>query len=117
MSALLRVGVLVKCGAREIAETMGIVGKMSGHPVQHHAETFAATGIDQPGKIRGTAEPAGRRLHAGRLVAPGAVKRMLADRQKFYVGKAEITGITRKPFGEIAIGQPLVVALAPPRTE
>src|SRR6266568_1298198 len=42
---------------------------------------------------------------------------MLADRQEFEVGEAEIVGITRKLFGEIAISQPFIIALAPPRAQ
>ena len=117
MAALLRVGVLVERGAVEMAEAVRIVGKMAGHPVEHHAEAFAMAGIDQRGKILRRAEPAGRREQAGRLIAPGAVERMLADRQEFDMGEAEIADIARKLLGQLAIGQPLVVALAPPRAE
>src|SRR5712664_2535304 len=42
---------------------------------------------------------------------------MYAARQKFNMGEAEIAGITRKLLGQIAIAQPLIVALAPPRAE
>ena len=42
---------------------------------------------------------------------------MLVDRQEFDMGKAEIARVARKLVGQIAIGQPLVVALAPPRAE
>src|SRR5712691_11661618 len=42
---------------------------------------------------------------------------MFADRQKFNMGETEIAGITRKLLGQIAIAQPLIVALAPPRAE
>ena len=42
---------------------------------------------------------------------------MLADGQKFDMGEAEVAGIARQLLGELAIGQPFVVALAPPRAE
>jgi len=70
MTALQRIGVLVKCRAVEIAEAVRVVGKMPGHPIQQHAETFAMTGVDQRGKILRRAEPAGGRVQAGRLIAP-----------------------------------------------
>ena len=117
VTALQRVGVLVERGAVEMAETMRVVGEMPGHPVQQHAEPFAMTGVDQRGKILRRAEPAGRRVQAGRLIAPRAVERMFADGQELDMGEAEIAGIARKLFGEIAVGQPLIVALAPPRAE
>ena len=70
VAALQRVGVLVKRGAVEMAEAVRIVGKMPGHPVEQHAKAFAMAGVDQRGKILGRAEPAGRRVQAGRLIAP-----------------------------------------------
>ena len=109
MAALQRIGVLVERGAVEMAEAVRIVGEMPGHPVEQHAEAFAMAGVDQRGEIRRRAEPAGRREHAGRLIAPGAVERMLADRQEFDMGKAEIAGIGRQLLGQFAIGQPFVV--------
>ena len=42
---------------------------------------------------------------------------MLIDREKLEMGKAEIARVGRKLLGEVAIGQPFVVALAPPRAE
>ena len=117
MAALQRVGVLVKRGAVEIAQPMRIVGKMPGHPVQHYAETFAMAGIHQRGKILRSAKSAGRRVQTGRLIAPRAVERVFADGQKFDVSKAEIADIARKLLRQVAIGQPFVVALAPPRAE
>ena len=70
MAALQRIGVFVERGAVEMAEAMRIVGKMPGHPVEQHADAFAMAGIDQRGKILRRAEPAGRRVQAGRLIAP-----------------------------------------------
>ncbi len=107
----------VERGAVEIAETVRVVGKMPGHPVEQYAEIFAMAGIDQRGEIGGSAEPAGGREQAGRLIAPGAIEGMFADGKKLDMGEAEIAGIARKLLGEFAIGQPLVVALAPPRPE
>src|SRR5260370_10384530 len=74
-------------------------------------------GIHQSGKILRTAKTAGRRVQAGRLIAPRAVERVFADRQKFDVGEAEIADIARKLLRQVAIGQPFIVALAPPRAE
>ena len=79
-------------------------------PSRWQASTSAA-------KSSGRAEPAGRRVQAGRLIAPGAVERMFADRQKLDMREAEIAHIGRKLLGQFAIGQPFIVALAPPRAE
>ena len=70
MPSLQRIGVLVERGAVEMAEAVRIVGKMPGHPIEHHAEAFAMAGVDQRGKILRRAEPAGRRVQSGRLIAP-----------------------------------------------
>ena len=75
-----------------------------------HAETFAVAGIDQAREILRRAEAAGGREQAGRLIAPGAVERMLAHRQELDMGEAEVAGIGRKLFGEVAIGQPLIAS-------
>ena len=64
------------------------------------------TGVDQRREIRRASEPAGRREQPGRLIAPGAVERMLGDRQEFDMGETEIAHIGRKLVGELAIGQP-----------
>ncbi len=70
MATLQRVGVLVQRGAIEITEAVGVVGEMPGHPVQQYAEALAVAGVDQSRKVRRRAEPAGRRIQAGRLIAP-----------------------------------------------
>ena len=117
VAALQGIGVFVERGAVEIAEPMRIVGEMSGHPVEPYADPFAMAGIDKRGKVFRRAEPAGRRVQPGRLIAPRSVERMLADGQKLEMGKAHVLRIGRKLFGELAIAQPFVAVLAPPRAE
>ena len=70
MAALQGIGVFVQRGAVEMAEAMGIVGEVPGHPVEQHRDALAVADIDQCGKIFRRPEPAGRRVHAGRLIAP-----------------------------------------------
>ncbi len=117
MAALQGIGVLKERGAVEMTEAVRIVREMPGHPIEDYAEALAVAGIDQRGKIGGRAEPAGRRKQAGRLIAPGAVERMLGDGQKLDMGEAEVARIGRKLFGEVTVGQPFILALAPPRAE
>ena len=52
-------------------------------------------GIDQCGKVLRRAEPAGRRVQPRRLITPRAVERVLVDREKFNMRKAEVLDITR----------------------
>ncbi|MFK4686340.1 hypothetical protein ABIF39_008097 [Bradyrhizobium diazoefficiens] len=115
--ALQRVGVLVERGAVEAAEPVRIVREVTGHPVEQHADAFAVAGVDQRGKIFRRAEPAGRCIEAGRLIAPGAVERVLADGEEFEMGEPHVAGIGRQLLGQLAVGEPFIVALAPPRAE
>ena len=93
MTTLAGIRMLVKRGAIEIAEPVWIIGKMARHPVDEHAQTGGMTGVDQGSEISRRSKAAGRREQARRLVAPGAVEGMLADRQKFDMGEAEVAGI------------------------
>ena len=116
MAALHRVGVLVERGAVEVSEPVRIVGEMPRHPVEQHAEALAVAGVDQRGEIRRRAEPAGRREQPGRLIAPRAVERMLRHRHQLDVGEAQVGGIGRKLFRQLAVGEPAAafVGLSPP---
>ncbi len=116
---LLGIGVLVERGAVEAREAVSVVRKMAGHPVEDDAKPGAMTGLDQRCEIGGASETAGRREHAGRLIAPGAVKRMLGDRHELDMGEIEIAHIGRQRVGELAIGQPAMarVGSPPPRAE
>ena len=112
MAALLRIVMLVERGAVEAAEPVRIVGEMPGHPVQDDGEPGAVAGIDQGGEIGRGAEAAGRREQAGRLIAPGAVERMLADRQEFDVGEAHVAHIGRQLLRQLAVGEPAAALVA-----
>ncbi len=70
MTSLHRIGVFVQRRAVELAEAVGIVGEVTGHPVEQHGKPGPVTGIDEMREVGGRAEPAGRRKQAGRLIAP-----------------------------------------------
>src|SRR6185437_4967281 len=53
MAALHRIGVLVERGAVETAESVRIVGEMSGHPVEDDAQSLFVAGIDEMREICG----------------------------------------------------------------
>ena len=69
---------------------MRIVGEMTWHPVDDHGKPGAVAGIDQGCKICRSAEPARGREQSRRLIAPGAVERVLAHRQKFDMREAHL---------------------------
>ena len=83
------VGVLVEVGAVEEAEAVFVRGKVGRHPVQDDADAVLVQVVDEIHEILGSAVAAGGGEVAGGLVAPGAVKGMLHDRQEFHVGKAQ----------------------------
>jgi hypothetical protein len=103
MPALLWIGMLIESGAVEIGEPVRIVGEVPRHPVEQHRKPGLMAGIDQRGKVGRRAEAARRREHAGRLIAPRAVERMLAHRQELDMGKAEIAGVSRQLVRQLAI--------------
>ena len=75
-------------------------------------------GIDKIAEVIARAEAAGRRIHAGRLVAPAAVKRVLVNRQQLEMGKAHPLHIGDKLIRQFAIAQPeVVVRMATPRAQ
>ena len=102
---------LVKRSSVEPCEPVRIVRKMSGHPVEDDAQPGAMAGVDQHGEIGRAAEATGRGKQTGRLIAPGAVEWMLADRQELDVGKAHVTQIGRQLVGELPIAKPSIAFL------
>ena len=90
MEALARVGVLVERGAVEMRQPCCIGREMRRDPVEDDAEARGVRAIDEAGERRRVAEAAGRREQADRLIAPGFVERMLADRQKLDMGVAHV---------------------------
>ena len=83
-------------------EAMGVGGEMRRHPVEDDADALAVAGIDEAGKILGPAEARRRRELRQRLVAPGAPKGMLHDRQELDMGEAHLGDIGDQPFGQAA---------------
>src|SRR3546814_16891136 len=66
---------------------------MRRHPVDQHADAGLVAAVDEPGEAFRRAEPPRRREQPDRLVAPGALDRVLADRQTLDVPEAEVTTI------------------------
>ena len=63
------------------------------------------------------AEAPGRRKQADRLVAPGFVERMLADRQKLEMGVAHVGDVRDELIGQFVVGQKPSALAAPPGAE
>ena len=60
-------------------------------------------------KPSGVAEAGGRRVEAGRLVAPGRIVGMLGDRQELDMGEAHVDDVGDQPVGQLVLGQEAAV--------
>ena len=115
MEALARVRVLIKGGAVKPAQPVGIGRKMRRHPIEDHPQPRRMGGIDQIAELMRGAVAHGWRIKAHRLIAPGAVKRMLRDWQQFDMGKAHVAHIGDKFTGGFLVGdRAIALAIVPP---
>ena len=98
---------------------MGIVGEVSWHPVQNDGESLSMACIDQGGKVGWTSKPTGGCKKSGRLIPPGSVEWVFADRQEFDMGEAHAARVSWQFFRQLAITQPTAATLRmpPPRAE
>ena len=90
---------------------------MRRDPVEDDAKTRGVRSIDEARERRRIAEAASRSEQADRLVAPGFVERMLADRQKLDVGVAHSGDVGDELLGEFVVGEKPSAFAAPPRAE
>ncbi len=113
--ALARVGVLVEVGAVEVAEAVLVAREVRGHPVEDHTDAGLVQRVDQEHQVLGRAEPGRGGEVAGGLVAPGAVERVLGERQELHVGEPLLEHVVAQHGGELAVVQrpQLVLGVAP----
>ena len=69
--------VFVKRAAIESSKAVGILRKMSGHPIENHADVGLVTAVHEISKLVGVSEATGRRVVVHHLVAPRPVEGML----------------------------------------
>ena len=91
---------LVKRGAVEPAQAVGVGREMRRHPVEDDADADLVGAVDEAGKAFRLAEAGGRRIEAGRLVAPGRIVGMFGDRQEFDMGEAHVDAVGDQPRGQ-----------------
>ena len=73
--------------------------------------------IDETGKPCGLAKSARRREEPDRLVAPGFVKRMLADRHKLDVGVSHVRRVGDQLIPQLVVAEKRSIGAPPPRAE
>ena len=106
---------LIERGAVEMRKAMRIGREMRRHPVEDDADADLVRAVDEPGKAFRIAEPRGRRIKPGRLVAPGRIVGVFGDRQELDVGEAHVDDIGDQPLGQLVQGQERAVRLLLPR--
>src|SRR6202011_5342491 len=77
MEALTRVCVLIEVGPIELRQTVRVVGKMAGDPIENYTDPAAMKAVDQRPEIVRGPESCGRGEKPGRLIAPRPVERKL----------------------------------------
>ncbi len=105
MGAAARVGVLVERRAVEAGERPVVAREVRGDPVEDHAEARPVQPVDELAEVVGRSEARGRRVVAGRLVAPRARERMLHHRHQLDVGEAEVADVGGELVGELEVGE------------
>src|SRR5258705_13686094 len=70
-----RVFMFVETGAVIARKTVGILGKMTRHPVEDHSDAGLMATVHEITELVGISVPAGRRVKVDDLIAPGAVER------------------------------------------
>ena len=101
------VGVLVQGLAVERGQRPGVLGEVGRDPVHDHADARLVERVDQVPEVVGAAEPAGRGVVPGDLVAPGAAEGVLGDRKQLDVGEPEVGDVGDELVGQLPVRQPL----------
>ena len=84
---------------------MLVLGEMSRHPVNNDANARLVAAIDEKHQVLGRTVAGGGSVVAHYLIAPGAVKGMLGNRQQFDVGVAHFLHVGNQAIGQFAIGE------------
>ena len=97
MEPLARVGVLVQVRAIEVRQAVLVGREVRGHPVEDHADAALVQVVDEVHEVLRRAVARARGEVPGDLVAPGAVERVLHDRQQLHVREAKLTDVVGQP--------------------
>src|SRR5688572_6020537 len=106
--------VLVKRSAVEAGEGPFVARKMSGHPIDDHADAAFMERVDEVLKIIRRAVAAGSRVKAGDLITPRWIKGMLRNRHEFHMGEIQLTEVIDERAGHFAVAEGFEVVLLAP---
>ena len=107
---------LIKILAVEMAQPLLILAEMPGHPVHDDADAVLVRRIDKIAEIIRCSVAARHGEIARRLIPPGTVIGMLAQRHELDVGIVHVFDIGDELVGKIAIGEILSIERAAPRS-
>ena len=105
--AAARVGVLVQRGAVEAGQRPVVLGEVRRDPVDDDADAGLVRTVDEVAEVVRGAEPRGRRVVRGDLVAPGAAEGVLGERHELDVREARGDDVVDELVGHLAVGQAL----------
>ena len=116
MIALPRIGVFIKMGAIEKTQTVLIVGKVRGDPVENDTDPMLMENIDEVHKVLRRAVISRGREVAGNLITPGAEKGMVHDGQQLHVRIPQANQMLGQLRRQLPIGKRAIVlfGLPPP---
>ena len=105
MKPLSGIGMIIEMRAVKICQTVCIIGKMAGHPVENQADASLMEAVNQKFEILGQPKAAGWRKVARNLVAPARKIRMLHDRKQFDMREPHFLDIVHQLCCEFAVAQ------------
>ena len=97
------IGMFKKRFPVKLRESVGILGKMRGHPVKDHTDFIAVKGINQVCKILRRPIAGGRRIISCHLIPPGTVKGMLCNTHQLHMGKFHFLKIADKTIRKLPV--------------
>jgi len=103
MLALARVLVLIAARAVEVAQTVGVLAEVGGHPVEDDGHALLVHLVHKVHEVLGRAVAARRGKVARDLIAPGRVEGILGDGHQLHAVVAEVRHVCRQLVGEGAV--------------
>src|SRR5262245_29106291 len=104
-------------GSVEESQAVLVGREVRRHPVENYADAALVQSIDEVHQILRRTIVAGRSEVAGSLVAPGAEKGMIHDRQKLHMRVSHLFKVVRQLRRQLAIGKRAIILFGhpPPR--
>ena len=85
-------------------KAVGVGAKTAGHPVHNHADARLVARIDKVHELLRVAVARRGGIVAGRLVAPGAVERMLHERHDLDMRVAHVAHVVHELHRQVVVG-------------